>query len=166
MLKYLNTDIVFQEIPDETTLAINLTGCPCRCPGCHSPHLWADIGTPLTPDSLDTLIASTTDHITCVCFMGGDAAPEEVAALAAHLHHTHPALKTAWYSGRQYIPHHIDKQQFDYIKVGPYIAHLGPLTSPLSNQRILHRQPNGIFADITARFRHSQSNIDNRKALP
>ena len=154
MLRFLTSDIVFQEIPDETTLAINLTGCPCRCPGCHSPHLWADIGTPLTPDRLDALIASTADHITCVCFMGGDAAPQEVATLAAHLHAAHPALKAAWYSGRQYIPHHIDRQQFDYIKVGPYIAHLGPLTSPRTNQRLLQRLPDGTFSDITARFRH------------
>ena len=35
MLKYVNTGIVFQEIPDEVTLAINISGCPCHCPGCH-----------------------------------------------------------------------------------------------------------------------------------
>ena len=32
MLRYINTDIVFQEFPDEVTLAINISGCPCRCP--------------------------------------------------------------------------------------------------------------------------------------
>ena len=37
MLKYAGYDIVFQEIPDEVTLAISLTNCPNRCPGCHSP---------------------------------------------------------------------------------------------------------------------------------
>lgn len=31
MLKYVNTGIVFQEIPDETTLAINISNCPCAC---------------------------------------------------------------------------------------------------------------------------------------
>ena len=36
MLKYVNTGIVFQEIPDEVTLAVNISGCPCRCHGCHS----------------------------------------------------------------------------------------------------------------------------------
>ena len=41
MLKYVNTDIVFQEIPDEVTLAVNISNCPCRCPGCHSQYLWA-----------------------------------------------------------------------------------------------------------------------------
>ena len=49
MIKYVNTEVVFQEIPDETTLAINISGCPCHCPGCHSSYLWEDVGTPLTP---------------------------------------------------------------------------------------------------------------------
>ena len=44
MLKYAGYDIVFQEIPDEVTLALNLSGCPNGCPGCHSPHLQRDEG--------------------------------------------------------------------------------------------------------------------------
>ena len=64
-----------------------------------------------------------------------------------------PRHKVAWYSGRQYIPHNVDKQQFDYIKVGPYIAHLGPLQSSHCNQHMLKRQPDGNFIDITSRFR-------------
>ena len=153
MLKYLNTDIVFQEVPDETSLAINLTGCPCHCPGCHSTYLWADTGRPLDTLALDRMLTLLGNSITCVCFMGGDAAPDEVADLAAHIHRRYPRYKVAWYSGRQYIPHHVDKQQFDYIKVGPYIAHLGPLQSPRCNQKMLKRQPDGTFQDITARFR-------------
>ena len=35
MVRFYNFDIVFAEIPDEVTLAINITGCPYRCPGCH-----------------------------------------------------------------------------------------------------------------------------------
>ena len=42
MVRYHNFDIVFAEIPGETTLAFNITNCPNRCPGCHSPHLTAD----------------------------------------------------------------------------------------------------------------------------
>ena len=38
MLKYVNHDIVFQEFPDEVTLAVNLSRCPCACPGCQQ-HL-------------------------------------------------------------------------------------------------------------------------------
>lgn len=31
MLKYVNCGIVFQEIPDEVTLSINISNCPCHC---------------------------------------------------------------------------------------------------------------------------------------
>ena len=153
MLKYLNTDIVFQEVPDETSLAINLTGCPCRCPGCHSTYLWADTGDPLDDEAIDRMVSAFGQSITCLCFMGGDAAPAELAERAAYIHRRYPHYKVAWYSGRQYIPHHVDKGQFDYIKVGPYIAHLGSLKSPRCNQRMLKKQPDGTFKDITARFR-------------
>ena len=44
MLKYLTYDIVFQEFPDEVTLAVNLSLCPNKCPGCHSSILMGDIG--------------------------------------------------------------------------------------------------------------------------
>ena len=70
MLRYINTDIVFQEFPDEVTLAINISGCPCRCPGCHSQFLWADRGEELTAEALSALIRETEDTITCVGFMG------------------------------------------------------------------------------------------------
>jgi len=153
MLKYLNTDIVFQEVPDETSLAINITGCPCRCPGCHSPHLWGDTGLPLDTKAIDSMMASQGENITCVCFMGGDAAPCQVESLAAYIHRCYPRHKVAWYSGRQYVPHNIDKQQFDYIKVGPYIAHLGSLKSIHSNQYMLKRMNDGTFVNITHRFR-------------
>ena len=103
------------------------------------------------------MIAEHGDNITCVCFMGGDSAPHEVATLAAYIHQRYPHHKVAWYSGRQYIPHYIDKQQFDYIKVGPYIAHLGPLQSSHCNQHMLKRQPDGTFTDITSHFQRGKA---------
>lgn len=47
MLKYVDARVVFQEIPDEITLAINISNCPCHCKGCHSQYLAEDIGKPL-----------------------------------------------------------------------------------------------------------------------
>ena len=39
MIKYLETLVAFAEIPDEITLCINITNCPCNCNGCHSSYL-------------------------------------------------------------------------------------------------------------------------------
>jgi len=83
MVRYHNFDIVFAEIPCETTLAINITNCPNRCRGCHSPHLQADMGRVLDEAELCGILARYGRSVTCVCFMGGDAAPHEIAALAA-----------------------------------------------------------------------------------
>lgn len=152
MLKYVNTGIVFQEIPDEVTLAINISNCPCHCPGCHSRFLWQDIGEALTPLSLDKLIMDYGSDITCVSFMGGDADPAYVSTLAGHLRRTHPELKVAWYSGRSRIPSSVDRENFDYIKVGPYIEHLGCLKSRTTNQRLYKRASGADFKDITERF--------------
>ena len=70
MLKYYNYDIVFQEIPDEVTLAVNLTNCPNRCQGCHSPHLREDIGTVLDEAEIGKLIAQYDRCITYFLFYG------------------------------------------------------------------------------------------------
>ena len=75
MLRYVDYDIVFQEIPDEVTLAINLSNCPNRCKGCHSPHLLENVGESLTEESLGHLLQKYGKAVTCVCFMGGDAEP-------------------------------------------------------------------------------------------
>ena len=152
MLKYVNTGIVFQEIPDEMTLAINISNCPCRCPGCHSHYLWEDIGLPLDADAIDAFVQKYGDDITCIAFMGGDAEPKAVNQLAQYIHEAHPEFKVAWYSGRIRISGAIKKTDFDYIKIGPFIKHLGPLKSPTTNQRLYRLTDDGTFEDITSRF--------------
>lgn len=152
MLKYVNTGIVFQEIPDEVTLAINISNCPCHCPGCHSRYLWDDIGVPLDADVIDSFVEQYGTEITCIAFMGGDADPRGVNSLAQYIHEVHPEFKVAWYSGRLRIPSVVNKQDFDYIKVGPYIKHLGPLKNPTTNQRLYRKGADGDFEDITERF--------------
>jgi len=156
MLKYVNTGIVFQEIPDEVTLAINLSNCPCRCPGCHSHYLWEDVGLPLDTAAIDAFIEKYGYDITCIAFMGGDCDPRGVNLLAQYVHEEHPEFKVAWYSGRLRIPSEVCKTDFDYIKVGPYIRHLGPLSKPTTNQRLYRQTAKGDFEDITARFWRKQ----------
>lgn len=133
MLKYLNTDITFQEVPDETTLCINITNCPCRCEGCHSSYLAEDVGSELDWEELFALVDKNTG-ITCVCFMGGDAEPEKVNELAEQLKEYDPDLKVAWYSGRQELNDKINLKYFDFIKLGPYDQNRGGLNKPTTNQ--------------------------------
>ena len=152
MLKYVNTGIVFQEIPDEVTLAINISGCPCRCPGCHSRYLWEDIGLPLDTQAIDDFVAQYGQDITCIAFMGGDGDPIGVNLLAQYVHEVHSVFRVAWYSGRVRIPSQVHKTDFDYIKIGAYIRHLGPLNQPTTNQRLYRVSPDGSLVDITYRF--------------
>lgn len=152
MLKYINTGIVFSEIPDEVTLSINISNCPCHCPGCHSKYLWADEGIELTDLELKRLIDIQGKDITCVCLMGGDREPSEVEHLANVVHQSYPHLKVGWYSGRTALPRGIRVQSFDYVKIGPYLAHLGPLNNKNTNQRLYRVDAEGHLSDITYRF--------------
>lgn len=137
MLKYVDTAVTFAEIPDEITLCINISNCPIHCKGCHSKHLWKNIGTPLTYDSLKELVRNN-QGITCVCFMGGDSDPKEINKLAASLMLASDILpiKVAWYSGRQRLSSKIDLFWFNYIKLGPYIKERGPINNPNTNQKL------------------------------
>lgn len=152
MLKYVNTGVVFQEIPDETTLSVNISRCPCHCPGCHSSYLAEDIGEPLDEAAIDAFVSEFGADITCIALMGGDAEPETVDRLACYIRERHPRYRVAWYSGRIRISPRIMRQHFDYIKIGPYIAHLGSLSKPTTNQRLYKVAADGELTDITARF--------------
>ena len=136
MVRYHNFDVVFAEIPGETTLALNITGCPNRCPGCHSPHLQADEGRVLDEAELLGLLARYGRSVTCVAFMGGDAGPHKIARLAGTVRKTCPELRTAWYSGREELPEDFEATAFDYVKLGGWVEALGPLTASTTNQRL------------------------------
>ena len=151
MLRFVDYDILFQEIPDEVTLAINLSGCPYRCKGCHSPQLQTDIGEELNETSLDQLLGRYGEAITCLCFMGGDADPEGVCRLATYVRkYRTGAIHTAWYSGSNQL-YDTARFCFDYVKIGPYIEVLGGLDRRGSNQR-LYRLQEGRLTDITDRL--------------
>ena len=158
MLKYVDVLVSFQEVPDEISLCINISNCPCHCEGCHSPYLAENIGNPLGYWTLNNLI-KTNKGITCVCFMGGDAEPEWVATLAFRVRRDFPNLKIGWYSGRQHLPGNFSIQHFNYIKVGPYIPKLGGLDSETTNQ-IMYKVEDRKLIDITYRFKHdSKSSV-------
>lgn len=149
-MKYTDYDIVFQEIPDETTLAINISNCPHRCPSCHSPQLQQDIGEELTCEVIDALLKKYSGT-TCVLFMGGDASPDEVAALAGYIKQKYSGeVRTAVYSGNSEFPR--VNSVFDYIKLGEWREECGTLRQTTTNQRLYRITSDGEPIDITSMF--------------
>ena len=61
-LKYLGYSIVFQEVPNEVSLAVNISGCPHKCEGCHSKYLWEYDGNYIS-DDIDNLIKKYQDFL-------------------------------------------------------------------------------------------------------
>lgn len=143
-LNYNHVEIVTQEVPDEIALAISISGCPLACPGCHSAHTWnPNLGSPLDVSTLNHLISSHK-HVSCVLFYDG---LHIEPALLSLFQATHKAgLKVAFYTGLETVSPEL-AAHIDYLKVGPYIAALGGLNSPTTNQRMYH---NNI--DITSQF--------------
>lgn len=142
MIRYAETRVTFEEVPDEITLCVNLTGCPYTCQGCHSPWMRdKNSGAPLTLMTLDRLIHNA-DGISCVAFMGGDAEPESVLNAAKFIHDNFNTIKTCWYSGSAVPPASgsdnsvLSYESINYLKIGPWINELGPLGSPTGNQRM------------------------------
>lgn len=149
MLKYVDTKVTFAEVPNEISLCINISNCPCKCPNCHSSYLAEDIGTALSEDQLLSLI-NENRGITCICLMGGDINPTEIDSIAGYIK-VNFSIKTAWYSGRQELSKDINLENFDFIKLGPYIEELGPLNSKTTNQRF-YKVEEGNLVDVTNLF--------------
>jgi anaerobic ribonucleoside-triphosphate reductase activating protein len=157
MLKYLNTQVTFAEVPDEITLCINITGCKNGCKNCHSSYLAQDIGTELTFNEVRKLIKKNSG-ISCIALMGGDAEPDKINTLASFIINHYGSIKVAWYSGRQELNNNIDLCNFDYIKLGPYKEEFGPLNSRTTNQRF-YKVNGKELVNITNKFwKHETEN--------
>ena len=147
MLKYLDYQILPNEIPNELSLGIFIPGCPMHCDGCHSPHLWdvnsKGLGRDLDKAEWDAL-RTRQNGFSCVLFMGGDWSPSDLteAILGAS---TGLEMAYALYSGQEYeaLRDSLDLRLFKYLKWGPYRKDLGGLQSRTTNQQIW-RLENGV----------------------
>ena len=83
--------------------------------------------------------------------MGGDSEPSYLNSMAKVLRESDLNIKIAWYSGRQELSKDIDLKNFDYIKLGPYIEELGPLTKNTTNQKF-YKVINNELIDNTYLF--------------
>ena len=145
-LKYVGTSIVLQEVPDEISLAISISGCRHKCKGCHSPYLWEYKGRYLIDDIADILY-KYLGIVTCICLMGGDQDIEELNACIDIIQSE--GYKCCVYLGCDEVPQNL--RQVEYLKIGHYDKHLGGLNSPSTNQRMYKWVDNG-YTDITERF--------------
>ena len=155
-MKYTTAEVTFSEFPDEVSLCINISNCPFKCEGCHSPELQKNTGTELTKEELYKLILNNKG-VSCIGFMGGN--PEDINNLALYVKRTYNnKYKVGWYWGGENIPNEININNFDYIKVGPYIEEKGPLDNPNTNQK-MYKVQRGItiegypvLTNITKKF--------------
>lgn len=157
MLKIASYNIVFQEVPGEVSLALNISNCPNRCKGCHSTYLQEDVGVELNSERLFCLLERYGGGITCVCFMGGDAEVSTVNELASFVHsYCEPKganIKVCWYSAFEAFPPLCNIENFNYVKLGPYLQELGGLDKITTNQRFYAVNKDRSLTDITASFR-------------
>lgn len=132
-MNYSEKKIVFQEVPDEVSLAFLINGCPLKCVGCHSSQSWNQSqGVRLDLAELKRCIEHTRTWITCVLFLGGEWHAPELIELLRYCQTQ--KLKTALYTGYEDVSGSI-KENLDYIKVGPYDHKRGGLDSLITNQR-------------------------------
>lgn len=150
MIKYVDYQVTFAEVPDEVSLAFSISNCPGRCKGCHSPELRENIGRDLLED-LPVILQKYSSFVTCVTFLGegNDLSSLKKALDIAKAH----GLKTCVYYGRD---EYTDELPFsDYVKIGHYDAQYGGLSDPLTNQRFyqLHHKGWEIeFTSLTHKF--------------
>lgn len=155
-IKYYTKQVCFQEIPEEISYTYFISGCPNRCPDCHSKHLWEDTGTFVT-ETLAEDLQTSARFCTCILFMGGDD-PQHVESLKLVLNYCRRAgYKTALYTGLELSQVDAEVLQLlNYIKVGPYIKELGGLKADTTNQRLYKLNKLGeVIEDLTSLFRRT-----------
>ena len=143
-MRYSGLQVVFKEIPNEVSLAIQVTGCALRCIDCHSKDSWNQaLGELLTPEVLKALILTYREYITCVLLMGGewDGAIYQLLEVVRE-----NSLKTALYTGLEIG--NVDVRllsRLDYIKCGRFIKEAGPLSSTKTNQKLIELKTGRIL---------------------
>jgi len=142
-MNFSHPQIVMQEIPGEITLALSISGCPLKCPGCHSAFTWdPSYGKQLNQLSLSYMLNQYRGMITCVLFYGGEWDLNHLIPLLQFIRSQ--GLLTALYSGLDELPEKLVKE-LDFLKTGPYISHLGGLESPYTNQRLINTKTGEIL---------------------
>ena len=132
--------VVFQEVPGEVSLAYTISGCPLRCPGCHSADTWpAMAGEALSEEYFRQRLETYAGLISCVLFMGGEWHEAQLLLLLKLARRQ--GLNTCLYTGLDTVAPCL-QAELTYLKTGPWLRDLGGLESPLTNQRFMDLRSN------------------------
>lgn len=133
-LRYVEEQIVWQEVPGETSLAYTISGCPLRCKGCHSSEYRnQSLGIPMSVHHFSERLKHYQGLISCVLFLGGEWHEQLKSYLMIARSY---GLHTCLYTGLESAPGHL-LPYLTYVKTGPWIASLGGLDSPKTNQQFI-----------------------------
>lgn len=134
-MHYSIPQIVFQEVPDEISLAISISGCNLKCPGCHSAFTWDEkYGKPLNIQEIDKLLNQYEGLVSCFLFYGGEWEIDNLLEFINHIKSKN--IKVCLYTGLDIDE--IDERlinNLDYLKTGRYIKSLGGLKEKNTNQK-------------------------------
>ena len=146
VLYFSDNQITTQDVLDEISLAISVSGCPLHCKGCHSSFTWdPKFGEELTNDKLEQLIKKNK-YISCVLFYGGEWQMNRLMELIRVVKNN--GLKVCLYTGLMLEEVVKTKMELlsalDYIKVGRWIEEKGGLNKKTTNQRFYKVVNNGM----------------------
>lgn len=132
-LRFTVERVVWLEVPGEVSLAFTISGCPLRCKGCHSSESRnPNAGQLLTEEYFLARLQQYQGLISCVLFLGGEWQPTELIHLLRIAREQQ--LNTCLYTGFEIIAPDL-LPYITYLKTGPWVAELGGLDSPTTNQR-------------------------------
>lgn len=141
-LRYVNEQIVWQEVPGETSLAFTISGCPLRCKGCHSSEYRnPNLGSPLSVRYFCERLKHYEGLISCVLFLGGEWHEQLKTFLAIA---QQKKLHTCLYTGLESAPGQL-LPYLTYVKTGPWLAARGGLDSPTTNQQFMDLRTNQLL---------------------
>lgn len=140
-LRFTTEQIVWQEVPNETSLAFLIAGCPLRCAGCHSADSWkAGSGRELSAEYLKGRLKRYQGLISCVLFLGGEWQPEALIDMLKIVQEA--GLKSCLYTGLERAELEAVSDgivpRLDYLKTGRWLSERGGLDQLTTNQKLIN----------------------------
>lgn len=135
-MHFSSEQVVWQEVPNEVSLAYTISGCPLACVGCHSADTWPlEAGLSLNLTYFQQKLEQYQGLISCVVFLGGEWHAQLIDYLALA---RAAKLNTCLYTGleREELPSPLISQ-LTYLKTGRWRRELGGLDSSITNQRFV-----------------------------